>query len=211
MQKLADKSISREDLYKAVTENFDLLPQLLIGVSSPKARVRYGCSSVLMQLSEKYPQKICPYTDQFVALLGSKHRILVWNGLTILANLCAVDEAKRFDALFDRYFGFIDDEYLVTVANVVGNAGKIASAKPYFIPKITTELLKVESIPTTPHLTNECKRVLAEHAIKSFDEFFDKMAPDDKAKVLSFAKRQVGSSRETLSLQADAFLKRWSA
>ena len=209
LQKLADKSITKETLCKEVAANFDLLPEVLSGVSSPKAAVRYGCGSVLVDLSAYYPEKLYPHMDAFVALLDSKYRILTWNAMAVIANLCRVDVDKKFDAVFDKYYGFLNDEYLVTVANVVGNSGKIASAKPYLIPKITNELLKVESISTTPLLTEECKRVIAEHAIKSFDRFFDKMGSEEKAKVFSFVKRHLKSPRKKLKMEAGAFLKRW--
>ena len=210
LEKLANKSITKETLYKTVAADFDLLPEVLSGVSSPKAVVRYGCGSVLVELSAKYPKKLYMHMDRFVALLDSKYRILIWNALAVLANLCTVDEEKKFDAVFDKYFGFLNDEYLVTVANVVGNSGKIASAKQYLIPKITNELLKVENISTTPHIADECKLVIAEHAVKSFGMFFDKMGPEEKAKVLSFVKRHQDSPRKKLKTEADAFLKRWS-
>ena len=210
LQKLANKSITKEQLYKKVEKDFQLLPQVLSGVSSSKAAVRYGCAKVLMDLSAKYPEKLYPHMDSFTVLLDSKHRILVWNALAIIANLCVVDTGRKFDAVFGKYFGFLNDAYMVTVANVVGNSGKIALAKPYLIPKITDELLKVEEISTTPHLTEECKRVIAEKAIKSFNLFFDRLNAEDKARVVSFVKRQVNSSRNTLKTSAEIFLKRWN-
>jgi hypothetical protein len=97
---------------------------------------------------------------------------------------------------------------MVTVANVVGNSSKIALAKPYLIPKITNELLKVENVSTTPHLTEECRRVIAEKTIKSFDLFFDRI--EDKKKVIFFVKRQTNSPRKTLKSAAENFLKKWN-
>jgi hypothetical protein len=144
--------------------------------------------------------------DSFIDLLDSKHRILTWNAMAIIANLAKVDKDKKFDAIFDKYYSFLNDEYMVTVANVVGHSGKIALAKPHLIQKITNELLKVENISTTPHLTEECKRVIAETAIKSFDLFFDKI--DAKEKVITFVKRHVNSPRKTLRIEAENFLKR---
>jgi hypothetical protein len=208
--KLAEKTITKEELRKRVEQDFGLLPQLLDGVSSPKAAVRYGCGKVLMDLSAAHPEKLYPYMDAFTSLLDSKYRILVWNAMAVLANLCAVDVDKKFDAVFEKYYAFLSDEYLVTVANVVGNSGKIALSKPYLVPRITEKLLRVEDLSTTPHLTDECKRVIAEAAIDSFGMFFDKMGAEEKAKVLSFVKRQVNSSRKTLKSKAELFLKRWS-
>jgi predicted house-cleaning noncanonical NTP pyrophosphatase (MazG superfamily) len=207
LRKLADKSLTKDELRQKVKQDFSLLPTLLSGVSSPKATVRYGCAKILMDLSAEYPDKLYPHMDAFVALLDSKYRILTWNAMAIIANLSRVDKENKFDAIFDKYYSFLNDEYLVTVANAVGNSGKIALAKPYLIPKITEKLLTVENVALTPHLTEECKRVIAEQAVETFDLFFDKVT--QKAKVFAFVERQLNSSRKTLKLKAENFLKKW--
>ena len=204
LQKLATKSITKKELFQMVEQDFNLLPEVLNGVSSSKAAIRYGCAKVLMDLSEKHPEKLYPHMDFFTALLDSKYRILTWNAMAIIANLAKVDEDKKFDEIFDKYYGFLNDAYMVTVANVVGNSAKIALAKPYLAQKVTNELLKVENISTTPHLTEECKRVIAEHAIKSFAQFFDGI--EQKEKVISFVKSHVDSPRKTLGKAAEDFL-----
>jgi hypothetical protein len=207
--KVADKTLTKEELRQRVKQDFDLLPVLLKGIYSSKATVRYGCAKVLMDLSEEYPEKLYPYMDAFIELLDSKYRILTWNAMAIIANLAKVDKDKKFDAIFNKYYGFLNNEYMVTVANVVGNSGKIALAKPQLLHKTTAELLKVENISVTPQLTKECKRVIAEKAIGSFDLFFDKIEEKEKKKVLSFVERQLDSSRRTLRTKAADFLKKW--
>jgi len=94
---------------------------------------------------------------------------------------------------------------MTTVANTIENLGKIAKAKPYLIQKITKEILEVENVKLTPHLTEECKKVIAEKAIGSFDLFFDKI--DEKNKVLSFVERQEKSSRKSLRSKAVEFVR----
>lgn len=205
--KLADKSMTTEELFQNVRQNWTLLPLLLEGVSSSKASIRYGCAKVLMDLSEVHPAKLYPHMDFFIDLLDSKYRILTWNALAIIANLAKVDKDKRFDAVIDKYYSFVNDEYMVTVANVVGHSGKIALAKPYLIDKITGELLKIDGISLTPHLTEECKRVIAEKTIKSFDFFFDKVT--QKKRVISFVEKHTDSPRKTLKVTAENFLKKW--
>jgi len=204
---ILDKSISKEELLNRVKQDFSLIPLLLKGVNHPKAAVRYGCAKVLMDLSEEHPEKLYPHFDFFVSLLNSKYRILTWNALAIVANLTRVDTDNKFDAVFDKYYSFLDDDYMVTVANVVGNSGKIAHAKPYLIPKITDELLKVQDISTTPHLTEECKRVIAQHTIKTVDLFFDRI--DQKEQVIAFVKACLDSPRKKLRTTAEKFLKKW--
>lgn len=209
LKKVADKTLTKEELRQKVKQDFVLLPVLLQGVSSPKATVRYGCAKVLMDLSEEYPKKLYPHMDAFIELLDSKYRILTWNAMAIIANLAKVDKDQKFDAIFEKYYSFLNNDYMVTVANVVGNSGKIALAKPHLIHRITAELLKVEDISVTPHLTEECKRVIAETAIRTFDLFFDKIEEKEKRKVLSFVERQLNSSRKTLRTKAADFLEKW--
>lgn len=208
LNRLADRSVKKKELFQKVKRNWGMLPEVISGVSSPKATVRYGCAKVLMDLSVEYPDKLYPYVDSFIRLLDSKHRILVWNAMVIIANLTRVDKDRKFDAIFDKYYNFVNDEYMVTVANVVGNSGKIAVAKPYLIPRITQELLKVANLSTNPHLTEECRRVIAEKTIKSFDMFFDRIEAKDR--VISFVKKQTNSPRKSLKNEAEKFIKKWS-
>ena len=208
LHKLVDKSITQDDLFKKVKQDFGLLPDIIDGVSSEKAAIRYGCGKVLMNLSDVYPDRLYPYMDYFIHLLNSKYRILTWQAMFIIANLTKVDKDKKFDMNFDKYYSYINDEYMVTVANVVGHSGKIALAKPYLIPRITRELLKVENIKTTPHLTMECKKVITEHVIRSFDMFFPQI--ENKEEVLSFVKKYAGSSRKTLKAKSEEFLNKWN-
>ena len=160
-----------------------------------------------MDLSEEQPQYLYPYMDFFITLLESKYRILTWNATIIIANLTKVDTEKRFDVIFEKYYSLLDNDYMVTVANVVDNSGKIASAKPYLTKQIAEKLLSVENISTTPHLSKECKRVITEHAIKTFDQFFPQI--EQKEKVFSFVKKQLKSSRKTLRMKAENFVKKW--
>jgi hypothetical protein len=208
LDKLADKTLTKDELFNKVKKNYSLLPEIIDGMNSSKAAIRYGCGKVLMDISGESPEKLYPYMDFFIELLESKYRILIWQAMAIIANLTRVDENKKFDEVFDKFFSFIDNDYMVTVANLVGHSGKIALAKPYLVNKITDELLKVENLNTTPHLTTECKKVIAEQAILSFNMFFDMV--ENKEKVISFVKNQLNSSRKTLKSKAEKFLNKWN-
>ena len=206
LQKLGSKAFTKEELLQKVEKDFSLLPVVLKGTFSSKATVRYGCAKVLMDMSEKYPEILYPYFDDFIVLLKSKYRILTWNAIAIIANLTRVDRDRKFDAIFDQYYGFLNNEYMVTVANVVGNSAKIALAKPHLVQRITSKLLKIENIKLTPHLTAECKRVIIEHTIKSLDVFFEKI--EAKEQVLSFVRKQLCSTRTSLRKEAQSFLEK---
>jgi hypothetical protein len=48
IQEFAKGSVTKEELRTAVEHDFHLLPLVIDGVSSPKAKVRYGCAKVLV-------------------------------------------------------------------------------------------------------------------------------------------------------------------
>jgi hypothetical protein len=204
---LANKSVTRKELLQKAENNPALISALIEGTSSPKASIRYGCGSVLMELSEKQPCKVYPYWNSFVGMLDNKHRILTWNSLAVIANLTKADNEGKFEQLFDRYYGFLGSEYMVTVANIVGNSARIAENKPSLANKILAELLKVDNLKTTPHLTEECKLVIAEKTIETFDALIGLV--QNKQEIINFALKHKNSPRSSLQKQAQKFLKKW--
>ena len=147
--------------------------------------------------------------DEFIKLLESKYRILTWNAIFIIANLAKVDNKQKIASIFDRYFRLLENDYMITVANVVINSGKIALAQPFLIDRVTRELLSVEDIDITPHLTEECKRVIIEKTIQTFSLFFDKLEEELKVEIYDFVKRQLNSPSDTLRKKAELFLDNW--
>jgi hypothetical protein len=209
LRQIADKTLKKDELYKKVENDFSLVPVLIDGISSPRPTVKYNCGKVLMDLSAKYPQNLYPYMDEFIKLLESKYRILTWNAIFIIANLAKVDNKQKITSIFDRYFRLLENDYMITVANVVINSGKIVLAQPFLIDRVTRELLSVEDIGITPHLTEECKRVIIEKTIQTFSLFFGKLEKELKVEIYDFVKRQLNSPRDTLRKKAELFLDKW--
>ena len=203
-EELEKKTVDRKTFFQILAKDPNTIPEILSGLSSPKPAVRYGCAGALLDLSEKNPNELYVYMDTFVDLLDSKYRILTWNAQTIIANLAQVDTDKKFDKIFDKYYGFLKDDYMVTVANVAGNSAKIGLAKPYLTSKITARLLEVENTSLTPHLTEECRKVIIEKTLDTFAELFDQI--EEKELVKAFAKRQQESSRTSLRKKAKNLL-----
>jgi hypothetical protein len=207
LEKLASKEINRAQLFKETEANSQLIPVLLEGISSSNATVRYSCSIVLIDLSDLYPDRVYPYMDSCVNLLDSKFRPILWGALAIIANLTPVDRERKFDALFDKYYGYLNSEYMVTVANVVANSAIIIPNKPYLADRIANELLKVQNLMLTPHLTEECTKVIAEKAIGTFNVLMK--YTQNKQALIAFAQKHKDSSRASLRREAQNFLKRW--
>jgi hypothetical protein len=206
LQRLAEKSITKEELLRGAEGNPRLIPGIVEGLASPKAAVRYGCAKALMGLSTRHPDWLYPHWEAIAGVLGGRYRPLTWSALTIIANLTPVDKGCKFEVIFDRYYSLLADGYMVTAANVVGNSPKVAKAKPNLADKIAEKLLSVEGIKVGRHMTEECRLVVAEQAVKALGEIFDLLALRERAKAIAFAKRQVGSSRKSLANTAKDFL-----
>ena len=206
LEKLGKKAVTADDVAERVKRDFDLLPEIFEGISSTNPRIKYGCAKILRLISEEKPEKLYSKVNFFIELLNSDVKILKWNAMDVLANLARVDAENKIDAVFEKYYNLLHDGVLITVAHVVDNSGKIARAKPHLTQRITRELLKIEKLPTTPHLTQECQNILLGKAILAFDTYFEQI--ENRDDVISFVKRQLKNTRNATKAKAETFLKK---
>lgn len=204
LEAVAKKKNKAEALAKRVIRNPISLSELLEGIYSEKAAIKFKSAKILRIISEERPELLYPKWDFFEKLLDSENNIIKWNAMDVIANLTRVDSRNRFDKIFRKFYGMLYEGSLITAAHVVGNSWKIAKAKPGLGSRITNELLKVEKIPLP---TEECRNILKGHAILSFSEYFDQIK--EKGKVKSFARRELKNSRNATRSKAEKFLKRF--
>lgn len=205
LTRLKNKEIKGDELAELVLRDFDLLPMVLKGISSPKAHVRYPCAKALTMISHDKPEWLYPHFDFFVDLLNNEKRILKWNATNTIANLSRVDAEDQIDAIFDQLFSLMNADYMVTVSNVIGAAGKIGKAKPHLADRITHELFKVENLSLKSHLTLECRNILLGHTIQALDHFYENI--QNKGDVISFVERQLDNTRNSIKARAENFLQ----
>lgn len=205
LHQIAKKESDKDAIAAKVIKNPELLPVIIDGLGADKARVKYGCAKVLRIVSDEAPELLYPRFAFFADLLNSDNNILKWEAIYVIANLAAVDTEDRIEAIFDTYFELIPGPVLITAANVIGGAAKIALAKPQLTERIAKELLKVEK---AQYKTTECRNVALGQAIKAFDQFFDEIR--DKGPVIAFVRRQLENARTATRKKAEVFLKRRS-
>ena len=99
LQRLVNKTLTKQQLLEKVKQNYELIPEILGGISSSKPAIRYSCAKVIMDLSEEEPEKLYAHMDFFIKMLESKYRILTWNAIITIANLAIVDSEKKFDSI----------------------------------------------------------------------------------------------------------------
>ncbi|MGZ7095132.1 MAG: hypothetical protein ACXVHU_01545 [Methanobacterium sp.] len=203
---ILDEIKQKEDLSENIADNVinnaELLHIILDGVYSDITRVKFRSAKILKIISGKNPELLYPYIDFFIELLDSENKIITGNAMDIIANLSAVDSEKKIDRIFDKYYGFINDESMVTAAHVVDNSWKIAKSKPEYKEKVTNSLLELENIPRDA----ECKNILLGKAILSFDKYFTEI--ENKKEVTDLVKKQLKNPRNATKVKALKFLRK---
>lgn len=192
-----------EDVAKEAVRDSKLMHEIFDGISSSNPKLKFMSAKILSLISKNDPRKLYPRIDFFIDLLDSENSILKWNAIDIIGNLVSVDVDSKFEKVFKRFCGLLQEGSLITAGHVVGNLGKIVNAKPEFENRITDELLGIHRIKLP---TEECRNILIGHTILAFDKYFDKI--QDKDRVIAFVERQLENSRNATKLKAEKFLKK---
>lgn len=205
-EEIADQSPRLEGIANRVAANSDLIPEIFAGLNSEKARIRYGCLKVLQIISESKPAVLYPFFEKFVDLLDIEKTIIQWGAIIILGNLASVDTENKIDRILDRYLQPIPGPVMITAANCIGGAGKIAAAKPRLANKIAQALLQVEQ---ANYKTAECRNVALGHVVQAFEKFFPHVKK--RQPVFDFMQRQLDNRRNAVKRKASVFLKKYSS
>ncbi len=203
LRKVGRQEADKEEIADNVIKKPELLPEIMEGLNSDAARIKYGCAKVLHVISEKRPEILYPRFDFFIALIDSNNTFLKWAAILIIANLTVVDTDNKFEKVFDKYFAPISGPVMITAANVVKGAAKIALSKLGLAEKISKELLKVEK---AKYQTTECHNIALGHAIKAFDQFFNQIK--DQEPVITLVKKQLKNTRNGTRKKAEIFIKK---
>jgi hypothetical protein len=203
LRKLERGDAEVEELAERAARNEQFLRHLLDRVSSPTARVKFASAKALRMISEKNPDSLYPHWEFFVSLLDSENSIIRWNAMDIIANLTPVDSHRRFEGLFNKFYGYLHEGSLITAGHVVDNSGKIAKAIPELHDKIAKELLKVEKVPLP---TEECRNILIGKTISAFDAYSNNIRNNDQ--VIAFVKKQLNNPRKSTRVKAEKLWKK---
>lgn len=204
LNQIETKGSDKDAIAEDIADDPACIAEVIEGLKSKKAPVKFGCGKVLRILSKKHPEALYPHINVFIKLLDSDNNIMKWEGIHVIGNLARVDKAKKIDAILPRYLKPIEGPVLITAANVIGGAGRIAVAKPYLAEKIAAELLKVEH---AEYATDECRNVALGQALDAFELFFDKIK--NKQPVIELVTKQLDNSRNSVRKGAEKLLQKW--
>ena len=186
-------------LIEAILKIGQLPVELVDGVTSKDEDLRYNCYQVLVAVGQDRPEIVYPYWDSFVELLDSPNAYHRSVAVRLIACMTPADDGERFEALFDRYFEFLDDAKILVTRYLVQDAGIIAKAKPDLQERIVAKLL---SIDDTHH---KHKDLIKGDVIQAFEAFYD--AYPDQEQLLAFVKDQLSSGSPRTRKAAKAFLE----
>ena len=179
------------------------LSQLFDDLLSNKEKTRYRSFKILLNLSEKQPEVLYPTWNFFVGLLTSDSPSRQYIAIHILARLTRVDSNKRFEKIFDEYYGLLHDPSVIPAAHVAGHSGMIAAVKPHLQTRITNALLSIDETHHAPHR----KELIKAYAMRSFSEYMEQAKR--KKPIIEFARRQTKSESPGARKAARQFLKQW--
>lgn len=144
-----------------------------------------------------------PKLDFFISQLDNENNFLKWGAIEIIANLCRVDSAHHFENIFAKYISPIHGHHMITAANTIKAANKIAGIKHNLTEKIAEEILSVEN---ADYETTECNNIVIGQAITTLNNLFPHLK--SKKPVFEFVKRQVKNKRPATRKKAESFIRK---
>lgn len=202
---LNKKNIDIKAVAKKALKDDKLLADLLENLWSKNENIRYNSHKVLYLITEENPQKLYPQWDYLVKFLDSDNTYHKLSAVHLLANPTKVDKGNKFEKVFEKFYGLLDDKSFITAAYVCSASGKIAKAKPKLQTKITNRLLKIDKT----HHQQERKDLVKAAIIEAFEEYFDQSR--SRKRIIEFVKQQLNCQSPKTRKKAKEFLKQIDA
>ena len=199
---LNKKNIDIKAVAKKALKDDKLLAELLGNLHSKNENIRYNSHKVLFFITEQQPQSLYPYWDYLVEFLDSDNTYHKLSAVHLLANLTRIDKKNKFEKVFEKFYGLLDDKSFITASYVCSASGIIAKAKPKLQTKITNRLLDIDKT----HHEQERKDLVKAAIIEAFEEYFDQAK--NKKRILNFVEQQLNCQSPKTRKAAKEFLKR---
>ena len=199
---LQNKNIDPKKYAEKIIKKPDLIKQYLEGLLSKNETYRYNCFKIIYIISEEKPDILYSYWDFFENHLRSKNSYHKMSAVLIIANLTSVDKEKKFERIFDEFYGYLKSEKTFTSIYIVKSSGKIANSKPHLMEKITKILLDIEKIHPGKQI-----ELIKSSVIESFSDYFKNI--ENKKDIIDFVKKQTNSTSPKTRKLAKDFLNKY--
>ena len=203
LAEMDDKNADIEGMAARALADRELIPGLLDGLKTKNETYRYNCHKVLMFISEENGEALYPAWDYFVEHLGSGNSYHKMSAALLIARLVKADTENKFEDIFDKYYGLLDDQSMVVAYYAASSSARIVRAKPHLRGRITGELLNIDG---THHPAGR-KELIKTGVIEALDECM--AGSDDRVKIVEFVRKQQDSESPKTRKAARAFLEKW--
>jgi hypothetical protein len=199
--KLDKKTIDIKAIARKALKDDKLLAELLDNLWSKNETIRYNSHKILTQISEEQPKILYTHWDYLAKFLDSDNTYHKLSAVILLANLTKVDKANKFEKIFNKFYGLLDDKSFITAAYVSGVSGKIALVKPQLQTKITNKLLSIDKT----HHEQERKDLAKASVIEAFEEYYEQAKY--KKRIVEFVEKQLDCASPKTKKKAKEFLR----
>ena len=197
--------IDLDRLAKRIVGRPAQLEDALAGLERQEPKIKYGCAKLLQRMAEIAPELLYQEFPRFTGMLAHENQFLRCHAIRILAQLSRVDDRRRFEEVFDRFFAPIAGPALIPAVHAIESGATVAVAKPKLTERTITAILRVRR---ARYRTTECRHIACGKAVESLGRFFEQA--DDRDRVLRFVRGQLRSSRPATRKKAARFLKHFS-
>jgi hypothetical protein len=198
---LDKKNIDIKAVAKKAVKDDKLLAELLGNLLSKKETIRYNSHKVLLEICEEQPKVIYGHWDYLVKFLDSDNTYHKLSAVILLASLTKADRNNKFERIFNKFYGLLNDKSFITAAYVSQASGKIVLSKPKLETKITNRLLSIDKT----HHQQERKDLAKASIIETFEEYYPQAK--QKKKIIEFVEKQLNCASPKTRKAAKNFLK----
>ncbi len=135
-------------------------------------------------------------------LLDSSNTYHRCSAINVLPHLIPVDGGSKFNRIFDRYFGRLNDDSVIPPCYIARNCPTIASHLPELIQRIVNKLLTIDDT----HHESRRKDLIKADIILALQVLYDRV--DNQPEVRRFVEDQLNCSSPKTRKAAKAFLKK---
>lgn len=199
---LNKKNVDIEAVAKKAIKDDKLLAELLGNLREKNEKIRDNSHKVLFHITEQHPKRLYPHWNYLVEFLDSDNTYHKLSAVFLLANLTRIDGKNRFEKIFDKYYGLLDDKSFITASYVCSASGMIAKARPKLQAKITNRLLNIDKT----HHQQERKDLVKAAIIETFQEYYEQSK--SKKRIVDFVRNQLNCQSPRTRKAAKEFLKR---
>ena len=179
------------------------IPSALTRFSAPIGTDRYNAGKSLIVTAGKFPDRLYPHFHTLATFLSSESNIIRWTAQRVLSLLAPVDTDHHIDRLLELYLTPIHGHQMISAANSVQGAARIALTKPHLLPRILPEILSVAS---ATYETPECRNVAIAHALDALKLLWPTVK--DNSAVQHFIRQQTTNPRHSAAKRARTLLIR---